>query len=150
MGLRPSAQTTSQQMPSNHPVNNDYDSDEEVKKMSEGTKKYMNQHIAKATPNQANSRKQGMRSKFMNKNAVLPPNYVCHRCRQKGHLISDCPTNGNPDFDLKKTPKGIPKNLKKENLYEQVEDKFIKTIVNDEINYFDAKSGIMTEFQCTL
>ena len=34
-------------------------------------------------------------------------------------------------------------NLKKENLLEQVEDKYIKSIVNDEITYFDTNKDIM-------
>ena len=125
-------------------------SDEEIKRMSEKTKKYMTHHIAKGTPVQPKFRMQGGRGRGLNKTAILPPNYVCHRCRQPGHLISDCPTNGNPDFDLKKAPKGIPKNLKKENLPEQVEDKFIKSIINDEITYFDTSKGIMEEFQCSV
>ncbi|XP_019853208.1 PREDICTED: E3 ubiquitin-protein ligase RBBP6-like isoform X2 [Amphimedon queenslandica] len=39
-----------------------------------------------------------------------PPNYVCHRCNQKGHLIKYCPTNGDPNYDnprLKRSS-GIP------------------------------------------
>lgn len=39
-----------------------------------------------------------------------PPNYVCHRCGQKGHWIKFCPTNGDPTFDnprLKRSS-GIP------------------------------------------
>jgi E3 ubiquitin-protein ligase RBBP6 len=40
-----------------------------------------------------------------------PPGYVCHRCRVAGHFIQHCPTNGDPDYDVKKVrpPTGIPK-----------------------------------------
>ncbi|CAL1408359.1 unnamed protein product [Linum trigynum] len=31
-----------------------------------------------------------------------PTGYVCHRCGIKGHFIQDCPTNGDPSFDLRK------------------------------------------------
>lgn len=39
-----------------------------------------------------------------------PPTYRCHRCEQPGHYISDCPTNGDPTFDVKRVriPVGIP------------------------------------------
>ncbi|QDZ23091.1 hypothetical protein HOP50_09g56310 [Chloropicon primus] len=39
-----------------------------------------------------------------------PPNYVCHRCGVGGHWIYNCPTNGNPEYDVKKVkaPLGIP------------------------------------------
>ena len=39
-----------------------------------------------------------------------PPGYVCHRCHQAGHWIKDCPTNGDPTFDVAKVraPVGIP------------------------------------------
>eukprot|EP00216_Chloropicon_sp_CCMP2111_P001646 CAMPEP_0198238278 /NCGR_PEP_ID=MMETSP1446-20131203/3974_1 /TAXON_ID=1461542 ORGANISM="Unidentified sp, Strain CCMP2111" /NCGR_SAMPLE_ID=MMETSP1446 /ASSEMBLY_ACC=CAM_ASM_001112 /LENGTH=577 /DNA_ID=CAMNT_0043920669 /DNA_START=333 /DNA_END=2066 /DNA_ORIENTATION=- len=50
----------------------------------------------------------GMRGKV--KSEVPPPNYVCHRCGVGGHWIFNCPTNGNPEFDMKKVraPVGIP------------------------------------------
>jgi len=166
MGLRPpqAATAAKRTKPVRKVDNNDgNNSDDEIKKMNENTKQYMIQHIARKDQeqpkmkgndysfyNSGRGRMQSMRGRGMNKGAALPPGYTCHRCRQKGHLISECPTNGNPDFDLKKTPKGIPKNLKKENLPEQVEDKFVKTNVNDEITYFDDRNGIMREFQCSL
>ena len=39
-----------------------------------------------------------------------PPGYVCYRCKQPGHFIERCPTNGDPAYDVKKTrmPTGIP------------------------------------------
>mmetsp|Transcript_10394 Transcript_10394/g.10405 ORF Transcript_10394/g.10405 Transcript_10394/m.10405 type:complete len:108 (+) Transcript_10394:528-851(+) len=33
--------------------------------------------------------------------------YVCDRCKKKGHLIKDCPTNSNPNYDPYKG-KGVP------------------------------------------
>ncbi|XP_076942624.1 E3 ubiquitin ligase PQT3-like [Bidens hawaiensis] len=42
-----------------------------------------------------------------------PPGYVCHRCKMPGHFIQHCPTNGDPNFDIKrvKPPTGIPKSM---------------------------------------
>ncbi|XP_019150253.1 PREDICTED: zinc finger CCCH domain-containing protein 18-like [Ipomoea nil] len=42
-----------------------------------------------------------------------PPGYVCHRCKVSGHFIQHCPTNGDPNFDIKrvKPPTGIPKSM---------------------------------------
>jgi hypothetical protein len=41
--------------------------------------------------------------------ASRPPSYyVCSRCQQGGHLKKDCPTNGDPSFDIKKISLGIP------------------------------------------
>ncbi|XP_055827182.1 E3 ubiquitin ligase PQT3-like [Solanum dulcamara] len=31
-----------------------------------------------------------------------PPGYVCHRCNVPGHYIQHCPTNGDPNYDMKK------------------------------------------------
>ncbi|XP_065624559.1 E3 ubiquitin ligase PQT3-like isoform X2 [Quercus suber] len=42
-----------------------------------------------------------------------PQGYVCHRCKVPGHFIQHCPTNGDPNFDIKKVkpPTGIPKSM---------------------------------------
>ncbi|XP_010540822.1 PREDICTED: E3 ubiquitin-protein ligase RBBP6-like isoform X2 [Tarenaya hassleriana] len=43
-----------------------------------------------------------------------PPGYVCHRCRIPGHFIQHCPTNGDPNYDIKRVkppPTGIPKSM---------------------------------------
>ncbi|PON43170.1 zinc finger protein [Parasponia andersonii] len=42
-----------------------------------------------------------------------PHGYICHRCRVPGHFIQHCPTNGDPNFDIKKVkpPTGIPKSM---------------------------------------
>lgn len=41
---------------------------------------------------------------------VPPSQYVCHRCGKSGHFIQDCPTNGDPNFNIKKVKRanGIP------------------------------------------
>jgi Zinc knuckle len=39
----------------------------------------------------------------------LPPGYICNRCNKSGHLIKECPTNSDPNFDPHKG-KGVPKN----------------------------------------
>ncbi|KAJ8565523.1 hypothetical protein K7X08_008099 [Anisodus acutangulus] len=31
-----------------------------------------------------------------------PSGYVCHRCNVPGHFIQHCPTNGDPNYDIKK------------------------------------------------
>ncbi|KAI3971855.1 hypothetical protein MKX01_035668 [Papaver californicum] len=42
-----------------------------------------------------------------------PEGYTCHRCQVPGHYIQHCPTNGDPDYDVKKLrpPTGIPKSM---------------------------------------
>ncbi|KAJ4823665.1 hypothetical protein Tsubulata_019760 [Turnera subulata] len=43
---------------------------------------------------------------------TTPPDvYVCRRCRVAGHFIQHCPTNGDPNYDVKvpRLPTGIPK-----------------------------------------
>ncbi|XXG77210.1 hypothetical protein AAC387_Pa08g1400 [Persea americana] len=47
-----------------------------------------------------------------------PQGYICRRCKIAGHFIQHCPTNGDPDFDIKrlKPPKGIPKSMLMETL----------------------------------
>ncbi|XP_072065152.1 E3 ubiquitin ligase PQT3-like isoform X1 [Arachis hypogaea] len=42
-----------------------------------------------------------------------PQGYVCHRCKVPGHFIQHCPTNGDPNYDIKrvKQPTGIPRSM---------------------------------------
>ncbi|XP_050376169.1 E3 ubiquitin ligase PARAQUAT TOLERANCE 3-like isoform X2 [Argentina anserina] len=42
-----------------------------------------------------------------------PQGYICHRCKVPGHYIQHCPTNGDPNYDIKrvKPPTGIPKSM---------------------------------------
>ncbi|KAF7810115.1 E3 ubiquitin ligase PQT3-like isoform X1 [Senna tora] len=42
-----------------------------------------------------------------------PQGYVCHRCKVPGHFIQHCPTNGDPNYDIKrvKPPTGIPRSM---------------------------------------
>uniref|UniRef100_A0A803L5G9 DWNN domain-containing protein n=1 Tax=Chenopodium quinoa TaxID=63459 RepID=A0A803L5G9_CHEQI len=41
---------------------------------------------------------------------IPPQGYVCHRCKVPGHYIQHCPTNGDPNYDIKKVrpATGIP------------------------------------------
>ncbi len=41
---------------------------------------------------------------------IPPPTYICHRCKQPGHYIKNCPTNGDPAFEPQRVrhPVGIP------------------------------------------
>ncbi|KAL0927147.1 hypothetical protein M5K25_001307 [Dendrobium thyrsiflorum] len=42
-----------------------------------------------------------------------PAGYICHRCKVPGHFIQHCPTNGDPNYDIKKVkpPTGIPRSM---------------------------------------
>ncbi|KAH7833051.1 hypothetical protein Vadar_002693 [Vaccinium darrowii] len=42
-----------------------------------------------------------------------PQGYICHRCKVPGHFIQHCPTNGDPNYDIKrvKPPTGIPRSM---------------------------------------
>ncbi|CAK9173277.1 unnamed protein product, partial [Ilex paraguariensis] len=42
-----------------------------------------------------------------------PQGYICHRCKVPGHFIQHCPTNGDPNYDIKRVrpPTGIPKSM---------------------------------------
>jgi len=42
-----------------------------------------------------------------------PPGYVCFRCGQQGHFIGDCPTQGDPNFAVRRpiTNYGVPKSF---------------------------------------
>lgn len=97
LGLRPP-----QVAKAKKPKDDGDSSDEELKKMIERNKNYMTHYKeTSAVAHQTSFRPNRGARPGMNKNPILPAGYTCHRCRQKGHLISDCPTNGNPDFDLK-------------------------------------------------
>ncbi|KAK8947636.1 hypothetical protein KSP40_PGU005312 [Platanthera guangdongensis] len=42
-----------------------------------------------------------------------PTGYICHRCKVAGHFIQHCPTNGDPNYDIRrvKPPTGIPRSM---------------------------------------
>lgn len=42
-----------------------------------------------------------------------PAGYICHRCKVAGHFIQHCPTNGDPNYDIRrvKPPTGIPRSM---------------------------------------
>ena len=42
-------------------------------------------------------------------NSRPPDGYVCKRCKEPGHRVENCPTNGDPMYDTYDT-KGIPVN----------------------------------------
>jgi E3 ubiquitin-protein ligase RBBP6 len=48
-------------------------------------------------------------------NKTPPEGYLCHRCHVGGHFIQHCPTNGDPNYDVKrvKSATGIPKSMLK-------------------------------------
>lgn len=48
-------------------------------------------------------------------NKTPPEGYLCHRCHVGGHFIQHCPTNGDPNYDVKrvKAETGIPKSMLK-------------------------------------
>ncbi len=43
-----------------------------------------------------------------NEPIILPKGYICYRCGQQGHHISDCPTNADPDFKRIRPAVGVP------------------------------------------
>lgn len=58
---------------------------------------------------------------------VPPPNYCCHRCNKHGHFIKQCPTRGDPAFNVKlpKAPTGIPRSYLKPAPPGQIDGVFI-------------------------
>ncbi|XP_059639050.1 E3 ubiquitin ligase PQT3-like [Cornus florida] len=44
---------------------------------------------------------------------IPPHGYICHRCKEPGHFIQHCPTNGDHNFDIKRVrpPTGIPRSM---------------------------------------
>lgn len=56
------------------------------------------------------------RQKFNSLEKRIPrSDYICHRCNQPGHYIKNCPTNGNPEFDIvTQRINGIPVSMTKQ------------------------------------
>ena len=44
-----------------------------------------------------------------------PEGYICHRCKEPGHFIHDCPRNGDPDFNPH-CGRGVPESERWKNL----------------------------------
>lgn len=59
------------------------------------------------------SEPQGYQQNMQKYNKVVPENYVCFRCGQKGHYIQNCHTNQDKAFDILRIrkPSGIPKDF---------------------------------------
>ncbi|KAK9083741.1 hypothetical protein Scep_030212 [Stephania cephalantha] len=54
-----------------------------------------------------------MDGRMITSDRAPPAGYICRRCNIPGHFIRDCPTNGDPNYDIKKLklPTGIPKSM---------------------------------------
>ncbi|XP_063682920.1 uncharacterized protein LOC134817619 [Bolinopsis microptera] len=77
---------------------------------TEGTEedklKAMMKQQAMAYVNPNNNNNNNKRYNKANADEEIPLNYICHRCNTPGHLIKNCPTNGNAMFEhLNRGPK---------------------------------------------
>ncbi|KAK9086835.1 hypothetical protein Syun_029229 [Stephania yunnanensis] len=54
-----------------------------------------------------------MDGRMSTRDRAPPASYICRRCNIPGHFIQDCPTNGDPNYDIKKlkSPTSIPKSM---------------------------------------
>ncbi|KAK1755940.1 hypothetical protein QBC47DRAFT_413668 [Echria macrotheca] len=57
--------------------------------------------LAQATKKARNRAKKAAKKQAR---AVVPPSYICKRCEEPGHFVQDCPTNGDPRYDLAPPP----------------------------------------------
>lgn len=85
---------------------------------------------------------------------IPPVGYLCHRCKVAGHFIQHCPTNGDPEYDVKKVrdPRGVPKSMLVANpdgLY-KLEDGKVAELKPDEASFEKEIEGIPTMKRCVV
>ncbi|KAI3915108.1 hypothetical protein MKW92_030657 [Papaver armeniacum] len=89
--------------------------DEKIKEICQQTTSYVNANNGTTAVSLAHQR--GFRPIMGQRGGLerrIPPEgYTCHRCKVPGHYIQHCPTNGDPEYDVKKLrpPTGIPKSM---------------------------------------
>ncbi|XP_026397248.1 E3 ubiquitin ligase PQT3-like [Papaver somniferum] len=96
--------------------------DEKIKEICQQTISYVNANDGTTAVNSAHQR--GFSNGYMGGRPAMgqrrgldwripPEGYTCHRCKVPGHYIQHCPTNGDPEYDVKRLrpPTGIPKSM---------------------------------------
>ncbi|KAI3931750.1 hypothetical protein MKW98_012160 [Papaver atlanticum] len=89
--------------------------DEKIKEICQQTTSYVNANNGTTAVSLAHQ--SGFRPTMGKRGGLdrrIPPEgYTCHRCKVPGHYIQHCPTNGDPEYDVKKLrpPTGIPKSM---------------------------------------
>ncbi|KAI3862352.1 hypothetical protein MKX03_014370 [Papaver bracteatum] len=96
--------------------------DEKIKEICQQTTSYVNANNGTTAVNSAHQRgfcngyvggrpTMGQRGGLDRR--IPPEGYTCHRCKVPGHYIQHFPTNGDPEYDVKKLrpPTGIPKSM---------------------------------------
>jgi hypothetical protein len=53
-------------------------------------------------------RGRGRDGAMLTSNSMPPLNYVCFRCKKSGHYIQFCPTNNDPEYEMKSKTDAIP------------------------------------------
>ncbi|KAI3848778.1 hypothetical protein MKX03_011392 [Papaver bracteatum] len=96
--------------------------DEKIKEICQQTISYVNVNNGTTAVTSAHQRgfsngyvggRQAMGKRGGLDRRLPPEGYTCHRCKVSGHYIQHCPTNGDPEYDVKKLrpPTGIPKSM---------------------------------------
>ncbi|KAI3848772.1 hypothetical protein MKX03_011386 [Papaver bracteatum] len=97
--------------------------DEKIKEICQQTISYVN-NVNNGTTAVSSAHQRGFSNGYMGGRPAMgqrggldrripPEGYTCHRCKVPGHYIQHCPTNGDPEYDVKKLrpPTGIPKSM---------------------------------------